>query len=104
MTVTRPGNTGVNIPTWHVDNNRSGLNPNETTLTPTNVAARTFGKLFSYLIDGYAYAEPLLISNITINGATHNVLYVATENDSVYAFDADRLRNGTPLWQVSLLK
>jgi uncharacterized protein YjdB len=102
ITLTIAG-AGVNIPTWHVDNARSGLNQNETTLTPTNVATGTFGKLFSYPIDGYAYAEPLLISNITIKGATHNVLYVATENDSVYAFDADN-GNGTPLWQVSLLQ
>jgi uncharacterized protein YjdB len=103
VTVTGAGNAGVNIPTWHVDNNRSGLNPNETSLTPTNVASPKFGKLFSYLVDGYAYAEPLLISNVTIKGAVHNVLYVATENDSVYAFDADN-GNGTPLWQVSLLQ
>ena len=101
LAVTLPAATGVNIPTWHVDNNRSGLNPNETSLTPANVGSSTFGKLFSYPIDGYAYAEPLLISNITINGAKHNVLYVATENDSVYAFDADSY--GAPLWQVSLL-
>lgn len=93
--------TGVNIPTWHVDNNRSGLNANETTLTPANVASANFGKLFSLSIDGYAYAEPLLISNLTINGAKHNVLYVATENDSVYAFDSD---TGAPLWQTTVLQ
>ena len=103
ITVTLPGGAGTNIVTWHVDNNRSGLNPNETSLTPANVAAGTFGKLFSYLVDGYAYAEPLLMSNVTINGAKHNVLYVATENDSVYAFDADNYGNGTPLWHASLL-
>jgi uncharacterized protein YjdB len=107
VTVTPAGNNGVNIPTWHVDNNRSGLNQNETTLTPTSVAGPTFGKLFSYLVDGYAYAEPLLMSNVTINGAVHNVLYVATENDSVYAFDADNYGTGpnagAPLWKTSLL-
>jgi len=95
---------GVNVVTWHVDNGRSGLNNKETTLSPGNVSAKTFGKLFSYLVDGYAYAEPLLMSNVTINGAVHNVVYVATERDSVYAFDADSHGNGTPLWQVSLLK
>ncbi|MEA2258872.1 MAG: hypothetical protein QOJ51_1697, partial [Acidobacteriaceae bacterium] len=108
VTVTLAGNTAVNIPTWHVDNNRSGLNAKESSLTPTNVAGPTFGKLFSYLVDGYAYAEPLLISNVTISGAVHNVLYVATENDSVYAFDADNYGTGAnagkPLWQVSLLQ
>jgi uncharacterized protein YjdB len=102
LAVTLPAATGVNIPTWHVDNNRSGLNAHETSLTPTNVGPSTFGKLFSLPIDGYAYAEPLLMSNITINGAKHNVLYVATENDSVYAFDADT--KSAPLWQVSLLQ
>jgi len=58
----------------------------------------------AYLVDGYAYAEPLLMSNITINGASHNVLYIATENDSVYAFDADTYGTGKPLWQTSVLK
>ena len=92
---------GVNITTWHVDNNRSGLNDNETILTPTNVNTTSFGKLFSVSVDGYAYAEPLIMSGVTIGGAKHNVLYVATENDSVYAFDAD---TGTQLWKVSLLQ
>jgi uncharacterized protein YjdB len=101
VTVTGAGKAGVNIPTWHVDNNRSGLNPNETSLTPTNVAGPNFGKLFSLSVDGYAYAEPLLISNVAISGGTHNVLYVATENDTVYAFDAD---TGAPLWQKSVLQ
>jgi hypothetical protein len=95
---------GVNVVTWHVDNGRSGLNNKETALSPGNVSAKTFGKLFSYLVDGYAYAEPLLMSNVTIKGAVHNVVYVATERDSVYAFDADSHGSGTPLWQVSLLK
>jgi uncharacterized protein YjdB len=102
-TVTLPAGSGVNITTWHVDNNRSGLNASETSLTPTNVLAH-FGKLFSYLVDGYAYAEPLLMSNVTIKGAVHNVLYVATEHDTVYAFDADNYGTGAPLWQVSLLQ
>jgi uncharacterized protein YjdB len=104
ITVTIPAGAGVNIPTWHVDTLRSGLNPGEVALTPANVAPKTFGKLFSYLVDGYAYAEPLLISNVTINGSAHNVLYVATENDSVYAFDADNYGTGAPLWKTSLLQ
>jgi len=104
LTVTVAPGTGVNIPTWHADNNRSGLNAAEQSLTPSNVNPATFGKLFSYLVDGYVYGEPLLMSNITINGAAHNVLYAATENDSVYAFDADNYGTGAPLWHVSLLK
>ncbi len=96
-----PG-TGVNIPTWHMDANRSGLNAHEASLTPANVSPQTFGKAFSYLLDGYVYGEPLLISNLTVQGAKHNVLFAATENDSVYALDADT--NTAPLWKVSLLK
>ncbi len=101
-TVTTAVGTGVNIPTWHVDNNRSGLNANEISLTPANVASAKFGKLFSLSVDGYAYAEPLLMSNVAISGGTHNVLYVATENDTVYAFDADIA--GAPLWTTSVLQ
>ena len=102
--VTMAVGTGVNIPTWHVDANRSGLNAAETSLTTANVAPMSFGKLFSYAVDGYVYGEPLLMSNITVNGAAHNVIYVATEHDSVYAFDADNYGTGAPLWQVSLLQ
>jgi hypothetical protein len=104
LVVTIAAGTGVNVSTWHFDNNRSGLNPSESSLTPTNVSPLSFGKLFSYLTDGYAYGEPLLMSNITIKGSAHNVLYVATEHDSVYAFDADKYGNGTPLWMTSLLQ
>ena len=104
FTVTIASGTGVNIPMWHVDPARSGLNASELSLTPSNVSAQTFGKLFSYMVDGYVYATPLLMSNITINGAAHNVLYVATEHNSVYAFDADNYGSGAPLWQVSLLQ
>jgi hypothetical protein len=95
---------GANVPTWHYDNARSGLNANETTLTPANVNANSFGKLFSYLVDGYLYAQPLYVSNLTMGGAAHNVVFAATENDSVYAFDADQYGTGAPLWRVSLLQ
>jgi uncharacterized protein YjdB len=94
----------ANITTFHVDTNRSGLNDQETVLTTANVAPATFGKLFSCPIDGYVYGAPLILSNQTIDGAKHNVLYVATENDSVYAYDADTCGGGTPLWKISLLQ
>lgn len=94
----------ANVLTWHYDAQRSGLNPVEGTLTPSNVNPQGFGKLFSYLVDGYVYGQPLLVSNLTINGSTHNVLFAATENDSVYAFDADNYGSGTPLWKAPLLK
>jgi hypothetical protein len=103
VTVTNaPPPSTVSIPTWHGDNTRSGLNPNETTLTPANVVPGKFGRLFSYLVDGYIYAQPLYVSNLTINGAQHNVVFVATEYDSVYAFDADDSTVGQ-LWKTSLL-
>jgi hypothetical protein len=100
VSVTQVSGAGVNIPMFHVDANRSGLNPNETTLTTSNVSSATFGKLFSVPVDGYVYGTPLIMSNLTISGATHNVLYVATENDSVFAFDSD---TGAELWTTSLL-
>lgn len=96
-------NTGVNILTWQNDVSRSGLNATELSLTPTNVGASTFGKLFSYQLDGYEYGEPLLMSGVTINNGVYNVVFAATENDSVYAFDADSYGTGAPLWKVSLL-
>jgi hypothetical protein len=89
--------------TWHYDNNRSGLNSHETTLTPANVKAATFGKLFSYSLDGFPYAEPLYMSGLTVNGAAHNVVFVTTEKASVYAFDADNFGTGAPLWKKSML-
>ncbi len=96
--------TGSNVVTWHYDNGRTGLNPNETTLTPENVKTGSFGKLFTYLVDGYVYAQPLLVSHLAIKGAVHNAVFVATEHDSVYAFDADTYGNGLPLWHSSLLQ
>jgi hypothetical protein len=99
-----PPAPGPSVTTWQFDNARSGLNAQETALTPQTVTPQTFGKLFSYPVDGYVYAQPLLVSGLTINGATHDVVFVATENDSVYAFDADTYGTGTPLWQVSLLQ
>ena len=104
VTITAKTNvTTVNIPTWHVDSNRSGLNAQETALTPSTVNASSFGKLWSYLVDGYVYGEPLVMSNLTIGGAKHNVMFVATEADSVYAFNIDS-NSQTPLWKTSLLQ
>jgi hypothetical protein len=104
LAVTANVGAGANVPMWHVDAQRSGLNAGETALSTANVAPQNFGKLFSYLVDGYMYGQPLLVSNLTIKSAVHNVVYAATENDSVYAFDADTYGTGAPLWQVSLLQ
>jgi len=100
------GNTpysGVHIPTWHADNARTGLNAKESLLTPTNVNVSNFGKLFSYQVDGHVYAQPLYVSNVPVGSKLHNLIYVATEYDSVYAFDADEPGTGAPLWKTSLL-
>jgi len=92
--------SNIQVLTYHNDNARTGLNPNETTLTTSNVKAATFGKLGSMPVSGLVDAEPLYVGNITINGTARNVLYVATENDLVYAFDADTF---ALLWQQSVL-
>src|ERR1022692_2915616 len=87
--------------TQHNDNARTGQNLNETVLTTANVNSTKFGKIFSYPVDGQVYAQPLYVPNVSIpSQGVHNVLYVATENDSLYAYDADGL---TPniLWKVS---
>lgn len=99
-----PPYAGVQVLTRHGNNARTGLNAEETVLQPSNVNVSTFGKLFSYQVDGYIYAQPLYVSNVRISGGTHNIVYVATEYDSVYAFDADSPSNSSPLWKTSLLK
>jgi hypothetical protein len=90
-----------NVLTYHNNNAHSGLNSAETMLTPDNVNFNSFGKLFTLTVDGKVDAEPLYLSDVPVNGSTHNVLVVATENDSAYAFDAD---DGKQLWHVSTLE
>ncbi len=91
----------VDVLTYHNDNSRDGANLKETTLTPANVNASTFGKLGQVAVDGQVYAQPLVKTGVKIPGkGVHNVVYVATENDSVYAFDATTLK---PLWHRSLV-
>ncbi len=90
----------TNVTTFHYDNARTGQNTQEATLTPSNVNASQFGKLFTTAVDGYVYAQPLYLADLPIAGGTHNVLYVGTEHDSLYAMDAD---NGAILWQKSFI-
>jgi len=98
----RPARAQVSITTESYDNSRTVANLNETILNTSNVNVDQFGKLFSYQVDGAIYAQPLYVSNVTINGTVHNVVYVATMNDVVYAFDADSNAgsNANPLWKV----
>lgn len=86
--------------TYRYNTERTGLNSAETTLTQSNVNVNTFGKLFVLSVDGVVDAEPLYLYQVKISGGTHNVLIVATENDSVYAFDAD---TGTQYWKITTL-
>jgi hypothetical protein len=92
----------VSVLTRHNDNSRTGQNLNETYLNTSTVNVSNFGKIFSRSVDGYLYAQPLYLSNLDIQGQTRNVVYVATEHNSVYAFDADDPNASTPLWQVNL--
>lgn len=88
--------------TYHGDRFRSGVNLQEYALTSSTVRASTFGKIFSRSVDGQIYAQPLYVSNLTIAGAKHNVVYVATEHSSVYAFDGDG-KLTTPFWKRSFI-
>lgn len=90
------------VTTYHNDLARDGANTHEFALTPANVNTSTFVKLFSCAVDGAIYAQPLWVPQITVNGAKHNVVFVATQHDSVYAFDADASPCAT-LWHFSLL-
>src|ERR1700728_2345285 len=85
----------VNVYTRSYDNARTGANLQETDLTPANVNSTTFGKLFTFHTDGEIYAQPLYVSNLAIAGSTHNVVFVASMLNTIYALDAD---TGTALW------
>jgi len=90
----------VAVTTYHNDNSRSGLNANETILTPSNVNEVHFGKVLVLPVTGQVYAQPLYVPGVNINGTLHNVVYVVTEHDQAYAFDAN---SGQQLWQTSFI-
>jgi outer membrane protein assembly factor BamB len=88
------------VTTFHYDIARDGLNAQETILTQANVNSTQFGNIGFFAVDSKVDAEPLYLANVIVGGQFHNVLYVATEHDSVYAFDAD---TGTQIWKTSLI-
>ncbi len=97
----QPSDRPSSVLTQHNDNARTGQNTAETILNTGNVNANQFGKLFAIPTDGQVYAQPLYVPGVTIKGGVHNVVIIATENDSVYAYDADF--GGAPLWKVSMV-
>ena len=100
----QPTTNAPAITTYQNGNGRLGQNLQETILTPANVNAANFGMLFNWPTDGNVYAQPLYVPNVTINGSVHNVVYVVTEADGIYAFDADsQTLNPNPLWYTSLV-
>src|SRR2546423_3045531 len=98
-------NSSVDVITYHYDNGRSGQNLNETSLTLANVNSTQFGKKGEFTVDGKVDAQPLYLSQVTIGGQKKNVLYIATEHGSVYAFDADSISGTTStfLWKTTTL-
>jgi hypothetical protein len=104
---TAAGGSNADVLTYHYDTMRSGANTSETTLTPANVNSTKFGLLGSFSVDGKVDGQPLYLSNVSIPGVgTKNVLYVVTEHDTVFAFDADSVSGATTasLWKRSMLQ
>jgi hypothetical protein len=94
-----PG-TSTSVLTYHNDNGRTGQCQAETILTPSNVKSTTFGKKFAQPVDGYVYAQPLVVAGLTIGGKAHDVVFVVTESNSIYAFDANT--SGPVLWHTNV--
>ena len=91
------------VTTSQYDNSRTGATLHEKILNPRNVNARQFGKVGAFKVDGAVYAQPLYLPGVEVPGkGTHDVIFIATEHDSVYAFDANHPEDA-PLWQVSFL-
>jgi hypothetical protein len=91
----------VDVLTQHNDNSRTGANLHETALTPANVTQARFGMLFKRVLDDQLYTQPLIVTGVSVGGGTHDIVYVTTVNNSVYAFDANDAEAFAPLWHVN---
>jgi len=94
-TTTTPNTQHISVLTQHNDNTRAGLNSQETVLTTSNVNSQRFGKLYTLTVDDQVYAQPLVVGNLPISNGAHNVVFIATVNNTVYAYDGD---NGSLYW------
>ena len=91
----------VDVLTQHNDNTRTGVNLRETVLTPGNVTKTRFGMLFKRVLDDQLYTQPLIVTDVQVGGGTHDIVYVTTVNNSVYAFDANDAAAAAPIWHVN---
>jgi outer membrane protein assembly factor BamB len=91
----------VDVLTQHNDNTRTGVNLRETVLTPENVNKARFGMLFKRVVDDQLYTQPLIVTGVEVGGGTHDIVYVTTVNNSVYAFDANDAAAAEPIWHVN---
>ena len=91
----------VDVLTQHNDNTRTGVNLRETVLTPENVNKARFGMLFKRVVDDQLYTQPLIVTGVEVGGGTHDIVYVTTVNNSVYAFDANDAAAEAPIWHVN---
>lgn len=91
----------IDVLTQHNDLERSGTNLHEQTLKPSNIDQTHFGLIFKRIVDDQVYGQPLYMSNVTIAGGTHDVVYITTVNNSVYAFDANESSSPNPFWHVN---
>jgi hypothetical protein len=95
------GNAQVDVLTQHNNNGRTGVNLLETVLTPANVDQAKFGMLFKRVLDDQLYTQPLIVTGVSMDGGTRDIVYVTTVNNSVYAFDANDADASAPLWHIN---
>jgi hypothetical protein len=101
LTLALPMSGQVDVLTQHNDAARTGTNLHETTLTPASVNQQHFGMLFKHVVDDQVYSQPLVATHIRLDGGTHDLVYITTVNNSVYAFDANDASATKPIWHVN---